>query len=82
MNNDTIIESTERLEPKVLWSLQETCYQLGLSRSTVLSLAYGQKLPSVMIGRRRMFLPNQVRDWVSNLSEETPIPLEKKSLLT
>ena len=60
-------------ENKLLWSIKETCEQLNLSRSTVLTLAYNGSLPSVMIGRRRMFLPDKVSAWAGTTEETLPV---------
>jgi excisionase family DNA binding protein len=64
-------------EPKLLWSIGETCEQLNLSRSTVLALTYAGQLPSVTIGRRRMFPSNKVRDWAASLPGEVPLTEEE-----
>ena len=61
-------------EDKLLWNLKETCVQLGLSRSTV---AYRGDLPSVTIGRRRMFPSGKVRDWAASLPGSAP-PVDTK----
>ena len=63
----------ELSEPKLLWNLKETCQQLNLSRSTVLALAYDGKLPSVTIGRRRMFPSNKIKDWAACLPCVAPL---------
>jgi excisionase family DNA binding protein len=67
----------EPAEPKLLWNLKETCLQLNLSRSTVLALAYDGNLPSVTIGRRRMFPSNKVKDWAASLPGAAPLQWEE-----
>jgi excisionase family DNA binding protein len=73
MSEVRITDRAEPAEPKLLWNLRETCQQLGLSRSTVLALAYDGNLPSVTIGRRRMFPSNKVKDWAESLPGVAPL---------
>jgi excisionase family DNA binding protein len=79
MSKAEIVNRPELPEPKLLWNLKETCAQLGLSRSTVLSLCYSGKLPSVTIGRRRMFPSNKVRYWAASLPGAPPLTWEELS---
>jgi excisionase family DNA binding protein len=61
------------LEEKLLWSVRETCERLGLGRTIVLALAYSNQLPSIKVGRRRMFPANRVRDWAASLPGAAPL---------
>ena len=53
-------------EDKLLWTVKETCKRLNLGRTIVLRLTYAGSLPSVKIGRRRMYIPDKVRAWAKN----------------
>jgi excisionase family DNA binding protein len=53
-------------EDKLLWSVKETCKQLNIGRTLLMSLTYDGSLPSVKIGRKRMYSPDKVRDWAGN----------------
>jgi excisionase family DNA binding protein len=52
---------------KVLWSVAETCQYLGLGRTTLMELTHGGKLPSISIGRRRLYPAARVLEWVASL---------------
>ena len=59
-------------EVKLLWSVKETCEMLGLGRTSVLALAYDGNLPSIKVGRRRMFSASKVKDWAASLPGAAP----------
>ena len=65
------------LEDKLLWSVPETCERLGLGRTIVLALAYDGTLPSIKVGRRRMFPANKVREWAASLPGAAPLSWEE-----
>ena len=77
MNGTGVTSTAGQPEQKLLWNLKETCQQLNLSRSTVLAMAYSGQLPSVTIGRRRMFPSNKVRDWAASLPGAAPLTWEE-----
>ena len=52
---------------KVLWSVKEACEQLGIGRTSLLEMAYDRTLPSVVIGRRRLFPVGRILEWVEGL---------------
>jgi excisionase family DNA binding protein len=73
MSETKAMNLPEPPEPKLLLNVKETAAQLNLSRSMVLALAYSGQLPSVTIGRRRLFPANRVRDWAASLPGAAPL---------
>jgi excisionase family DNA binding protein len=55
---------------KMLVDTAQACEVLGLGRSTVLALAYSGQLPSVTVGRRRLFPLEGLRVWARRLQVE------------
>ena len=56
---------------KLLVSVAEASAMLGMSRSTLLKRTYSDDVPSVLIGRRRMYSTEALREWVAGLSKAT-----------
>jgi excisionase family DNA binding protein len=59
-----------KVSEKVLWSVAETCQYLGLGRTTLMELTYEGKLPSVSIGRRRLYPVAKILEWVDSLPSD------------
>jgi excisionase family DNA binding protein len=55
---------------KVLWSVAEVCQYLGLGRTHVMELTYAGKLPSVRIGRRRLYPAAKIMEWIDSLQAD------------
>jgi len=58
------------INQKVLWSVAETCQFLGLGRSNVMELTYSGQLPSIRIGRRRLYPAARVHEWIDSLQTD------------
>ena len=55
---------------KLLWSVKETCAALGIARSKLDQLTAEGSIPTVLIGRRRLFPVEQVKQWIAGLPSE------------
>ena len=55
--------------PKILISVEEAMSALSLGRSKLLELTYNGEIPSVKVGRRRLFPVDQLQQWVANRSK-------------
>ena len=55
--------------PKILVSVEEAMSALSLGRSKLLELTYSGEIPSVKVGRRRLFPVDQLQQWVANRSK-------------
>ena len=53
---------------KILISVEEAMSALSLGRSKLLELTYSGEIPSVKVGRRRLFPIDQLQQWVANRS--------------
>jgi len=51
---------------KLLWSVKEACFQLGIGRTTLMEMTSENRIPSILIGRRRMYSAQAVREWVDS----------------
>ena len=51
---------------KLLWSVKEACFQLGIGRTTLMAMTSENRIPSILIGRRRMYSAQAVREWVDS----------------
>ena len=58
---------------RLLLSLKEAQSMTGLGRSTVLKMAHSGQIPSVKIGRRRLFPADKLRIWVASLDGTEPL---------
>lgn len=52
---------------KLFLSVNEVSELTGLGRSKILELAYAGKIPSVLVGRRRLFPGEVLREWARDL---------------
>ena len=59
--------STEKLASRVLWSAKDCCVALNIGRTTLSNLTQERKIPSVKIGRRRLYPRDAVLDWLNEL---------------
>ena len=50
---------------KILVSLEEAKDSLGFGRSKLLDMAYKGEIPSIKVGRRRLFPVKGLLEWVS-----------------
>jgi len=50
--------------PKMLVSVEEAMSALSLGRSKLLELTYSGEIPSVKVGRRRLFSVDELQQWV------------------
>jgi excisionase family DNA binding protein len=51
--------------PKMLVSVEEAMSALSLGRSKLLELTYSGEIPSVKVGRRRLFSVDELQQWVT-----------------
>jgi excisionase family DNA binding protein len=54
--------------PKMLVSVEEAMSALSLGRSKLLELTYSGEIPSVKVGRRRLFSVDELQQWVTKRS--------------
>ena len=54
----------------MLLDLDEVMQATRLGRSKVLELSYEGNLPSLKVGRRRLWPSEQLRQWIADLVEE------------
>jgi len=57
----------------LLWDVKKACEELHLSRSKLLQLTYDGEIPSLTIGRRRMYMPKHLRRWASEKVSGGPL---------
>ena len=55
--------------PKMLVSVEEAMSALSLGRSKLLELTYNGEIPSVKVGRRRLFSVDELQQWVTKRSK-------------
>jgi excisionase family DNA binding protein len=55
--------------PKMLVSVEEAMSALSLGRSKLLELTYSGEIPSVKVGRRRLFSVDELQQWVTKRSK-------------
>ena len=51
---------------KLLWNVKEVCFQLGIGRTTLMAMTHKGIVPSLLIGRRRMYSAQAVREWIDS----------------
>ena len=56
-----------------LLSVEEAARSLGIGRSSLLKLTYDGKIPSLKIGSRRMYRPNEIENWLDSLESKLQI---------
>ena len=54
----------------MLMDIEEVMEETKLGRSKVLELSYGGEMPSLKVGRRRLWPTEQVKAWISDRVEE------------
>ena len=70
------IETTVPENHKFLLDLKETIEATSLGRSTILQLAYSGELPSITVGRKRMFPVIGINKWIADHLKQLELPLE------
>ena len=51
---------------KILYSVEEAAEALSLGRSTLLAMAYDRQIPSITVGRRRLFPVDELEKWAAD----------------
>ena len=51
---------------KILYSVEEAAEALSLGRSTLLAMAYDRLIPSITVGRRRLFPVDELQKWAGD----------------
>ena len=50
-----------------LIGIEEAARSLGFGRTTLLKLTYSGEIPSIKIGRRRMYRPSEIEAWLDSV---------------
>jgi excisionase family DNA binding protein len=50
--------------PRLVYGIEETCYQTNLSRSTVMTLIASGELASLKVGARRLVPRDSIQDFI------------------
>ena len=48
-----------------LWDVRETAGNLLISRSKLLEMTYKGQIPSIKIGKRRLYIAEKILEWVN-----------------
>ena len=48
-----------------LWDIDETAGNLRISRSLLLKKTYQGEIPSIKIGKRRLYVPDKIFEWLN-----------------
>ncbi len=54
--------------PKIFYSIEETCEVLGVKRAFLYELVMRQQVPSVALGRRRLIPVAELERWAAELA--------------
>ena len=59
--------TAQQLAMKALWDSKDVCAAMNIGRTTLTKLTNEKKIPSLLIGRRRLYPKDAVLDWLNGL---------------
>ena len=67
-------EGKERGNGRLLLSVPEAAAALGLSRDTIYEMCYSERIPYMMVGKRRMLPVSALQEWIKEHTRPAKYP--------